>query len=96
MRKKIIILFILGAVLFLPTLVTADCVDLKNFTSWILESEHKVIFYVGVKPIARLEVQDCRIQPSSSIRLIQSYVCDSDEIIIDGYKCGIISVKILF
>jgi hypothetical protein len=96
MREKIIVLFILAAFLFLPTLVAADCVDLGTFTSWFLESEHKIIFYRGEKPIARLEVQDCEIQPSSSIRLIESYVCDSDEIIIDGYKCGIISVEILY
>jgi len=96
MRKEIIILVILGVFLFLPTIVSADCVDLGKFTSWVLESQHKIIFYVGVKPIARLEVQDCEIQPSSSIRLIQSYMCDSDEIIIDDHKCSIISVEILY
>jgi hypothetical protein len=96
MRKNIIILFLLGVFLFLPILVLADCVDLGKFTSWIFESEHKITFYMGVKPIARLEVQDCDIQPSSSIRLIQSYMCDSDEIIIDGYRCGILSVEILY
>lgn len=96
MRKKIIILFILGVFLFLPTFVSADCVDLGKFTSWVLENEHKIIFYMGVKPIARLEVQDCEIQPSSSIRLIKSYVCDFDEIIVDGHKCSIISAEILY
>lgn len=95
MKKKIIVLFILGVFLFLPTLVSADCVDLGKFTSWVLESEHKIIFYMGVKPIARLEVQDCEIQPSSSIRLSKSYVCDSDEIVIDGNTCNIMSLEVL-
>ena len=95
MKQIVILLLIFSMALSFPILVSADCVDLGKFTRWIFESEHKIIFYMGVKPIARLEVQDCQIQPSSSIRLIKSYVCDSDEIVIDGNTCNIMSLEIL-
>ena len=47
MRKEIIILVILGVFLLLPTLVSADCVDLGKFTSWVFEGENKIIFHMG-------------------------------------------------
>jgi len=96
MRKKIIVLFILGILLFLPILVSADCLDLGDFTNWVLEDEHTVVFYREERPMARLEIPDCSIRPSSNIRLIKSYVCDSDDIIIDNEKCHIMTVKVLY
>ena len=96
MRKKIIVLIILGIFLFLPALVLADCADLGRYTNWVLESEHKIIFYMGVKPIARLEIPDCKIQSSSNLRLLKGYVCESDEIMIDGNTCNIMSLEILY
>ena len=84
------------AILLFPALVSADCVDLGKFTSWILESSHTVVFYGGQRPLARLEIPNCEIRPLSTIRLLDSYVCDSDKIIIDGIACPIISVQILY
>ena len=44
-------------------------------------------------PIARVAVPYCTLNPSSSIRLLKSYVCDGDKIMIDGSGCLIMSVS---
>ena len=92
--KKIWMLLSLAILLF-PTFVSADCVDLGRFTNWILETSHTLVFYAGAKPLARLDIPNCEIDPSSKILLRTSYVCDLDEIIIDGVPCHIITVEIL-
>jgi len=84
------------AIILFPTFVSADCADLGRFTNWILETSHAVIFYAGEKPLARVEIPYCEITPLSTIRLLKSYVCDSDEIMVDGVACRIITVKILY
>jgi hypothetical protein len=43
-------------------------------------------------PIARVDVPYCTLDPSSSIRLLKSYVCSGDKIIIDGAGCMIMNV----
>jgi len=83
------------AILLFPALVSADCADLERYTSWILETSHTVLFYAVQRPLARVEIPNCEIRPLSTIRLINSYVCDSDEIMIDGISCHIISVELL-
>ena len=82
-------------ILLLPTFASADCADLGRFTNWILETSHALVFYAGPKPLARLEIPNCEITSSSTIRLRSSYVCDLDEIEIDGAACQIITVEIL-
>jgi hypothetical protein len=84
------------AILLLPTFVSADCADLVRFTNWILETSHTVVFYAGNKPLARLEIPDCEIRPLSTIHLRTSYICDLDEIVVDGVVCHIITVEILY
>ena len=83
------------AILLFPAFVWSDCADLERHTSWILESSHTVLFYSGKTPLARVEIPNCEIRPLSTIRLINSYVCDSDEIMIDGVACHIITVELL-
>jgi len=83
-------------ILLFPTLVSADCVDLERFTNWILETSHTLVFYAGARPLARLEIPNCEITPLSTIRLRTSYVCEEDEIIIDGVACHIITVEKLY
>jgi hypothetical protein len=83
-------------ILLFPTFASADCADLGRFTNWILETSHTVVFYEGEKPLARLEIPNCEITPMSTIRLMKSYVCDSDEIIVDGVACHIITVQVLY
>jgi hypothetical protein len=94
--KKILRGLSFTVLLLYSTLVSADCLDLERFTSWVVEDTHTIVFYAGVKPIARLEIPNCEIQPTSKIRLIRSYVCDSDEIEIDGEACRMISVEVLY
>ena len=84
------------AILLFPTFVSADCADLGRYTSWILETSNAIVFYAGQRPLARVEIPNCEIRPLSTIRLINSYVCDADEIMIDGVACHIISVQILY
>jgi hypothetical protein len=84
------------AILLSPTFALADCADLGSFTSWVVETNHTIVFYEGQQPLARLEIPNCEIRPSSDIRLIRSYVCDLDEIMIDGVACSIITVQVLY
>jgi hypothetical protein len=93
--KKIWVLFSLTVLLF-PTFVSADCVDLGRYTNWIVETSHSLVFYAGAKPLARVDVPNCEIDPSSMVRLRRSYVCDLDEIVIDGVPCHIITVEKLY
>ncbi len=84
------------AVILLPTFARADCTNLERFTSWILETSHTVLFYDGKKPLARVEIPYCEVTPLSTIRLFDSYVCDSDEVMVNGVACRIITVEKLY
>jgi hypothetical protein len=96
MRKKIRILLTFAILLLLPNLAFADCLDLGGFTGWVVEDTHTIVFYMGTISIARLEIPNCTIHPSSGILLIKSYVCDSDDIMIDNEKCSILTVQVLY
>jgi hypothetical protein len=84
------------AILLMPALVHADCADLGRFTHWYLEGAHTVVFYNGDIPLARVEIPYCKISPLSKILLLNSYVCDSDQMMVDGVACSIIMVKVLY
>ena len=90
--RKIWIILSLAIILF-PTFVSADCADLGRFTGWYLETLHTAVFYRGETPLARLDIPNCQMNPLSTIRLIKSYVCDLDEIMVDGVACHIITVN---
>jgi hypothetical protein len=96
MKMRILIPVIFLILLLFPPLVSADCLDLGEFTNWVLEDEHTVVFYRQMRPMARVEIPNCSIGPSSNIRLIKSYVCDSDEIMINNKKCHIMTLKALY
>jgi hypothetical protein len=72
-------------------IVSSDCVDLKRSNGWYAQGGHTIIFYVGFTPIARVDVR-CPVKPSSTIRPMTSYICDSDSIVIDGEVCNIMTV----
>jgi hypothetical protein len=91
MRKKLLILLALSILSF-PGIAFSDCVDLGRSTSWYVQGSHSIIFYGGLMPIARVDVPYCTLDPSSSIRLLKSYVCSGDKIIIDGAGCMIMNV----
>jgi len=92
MGKKIVIFLGLGIVLLSPSIVFSDCVDLGRSTSLYVQGAHSIIFYGGLMPVARVDVPYCTLSPSSSIRLLNNYVCDGDKIIIDGSGCMIMNV----
>ncbi len=93
--KNILILLSFAALCLSPNLAAGDCVDLSNFTNWVREGEHTIVFYTGETPVARVNIPYCEILASSTIRLTKGYVCDSDTIMVDGTTCSIMTVKIL-
>jgi hypothetical protein len=93
MGKKVVVLLGVAVTLLSPSIVFSDCVDLGRATSWYVQGGHSIIFYRGLMPIARVDVPYCALSPSSSIRLLNSYVCDGDKIIIDGSGCLIMNVS---
>jgi hypothetical protein len=92
MGTRIVLLLSFTMFLLSPNLVLADCVSLVSFTDWFVQDTHNVVFYRGSRPLASLNAPYCSINPSSTILLIKSYVCDSDKIIIDGEECTIMTV----
>ena len=92
MRAKIILVISLGMLLLIPNLALADCVSLVSFTDWFAQDAHNIVFYRGSRPLATLNVPYCSVNPSSTILLIKSYVCDLDKIIVDGEECTIMTV----
>jgi hypothetical protein len=92
MRNKKVILLSFAILLLFSSLALADCVSLGGFTDWFAQDTHNVVFYRGSRPLGTLNIPDCSIDPSSTIRLSKSYVCDSDKIIIDGEECTIMTV----
>jgi hypothetical protein len=93
MKTNILMGVCLGIVLIVPGLALADCADLGGFTSFSLSGTNTVTLYGGSTPMARFDVQDCDVQPRSTIRLIKSQVCDGDEVMIDGSKCTVMNVQ---
>lgn len=93
MEKNILAILVLCICLFAPHLAIAECTELGSFTNWELRGDNTVVLYYGSKPTAQFDVQSCGIQPNSRIELIKTYVCDGEEILIDGYKCTIMEIK---
>lgn len=83
------------AILIIPNFVSADCVELARYDNSMVEDTHAVIFYAGKRALARVKISDCEVRPLSTIRLLGSYVCDSDQIFIDGEPCNILSVELI-
>lgn len=101
MKRTAIILCSLVILLIHPNVVLGDCVDLGGsllggFSSFSLEGDNTVILYSGYSgtvPVAQFDVPDCAVESTSKIRLIKSYICDGDEVEIDGSRCAVLSVK---
>jgi hypothetical protein len=92
MKKMILLVLCLG-IISLPILSSAECTDIGFFNRFILQGTNTVILYAGSQPVVRFDVQNCTDQTSSKIQLIKSYVCDGDEIMIDGTRCTIMEIK---
>jgi hypothetical protein len=96
MQKKNHIIFLVAILLIWAKPALPDCTDLGTYTSWTLEDSHRIVFYRGKTPIARLNIPDCEIHRSSKILLDKGYVCDSDTLTIDGEECWIMTVEVLY
>ncbi len=96
MKKKILTLLSFILLLLSPNLVSADCSDLSNFTRWVREGSHTIVFYMEDVPLARLNIPYCTILPSSTIRLTTFYMCDSDDLIVDNKPCSVMTVEVLY
>jgi hypothetical protein len=95
MKKNVLILLSLVLLLLLPNLVLADCDDLGGFTSFVLQGSNTVVLYAGSTAVGQFDVQSCNVTSTSNILLIKTMVCDGDEVMIDGSKCTVMSVKSL-
>jgi hypothetical protein len=85
-------MLVITLVLLSSSIVSSDCVDLARANSWYAQGGHTIVFYVGFTPIARVDVR-CPIKPSSTIRPMTNYICDSDSIVVDGEVCSIMTVS---
>lgn len=92
MGKKIVILMGLAIVLLCPGLVLSDCVDFGRVSSWYVQDENTIIYYSQNSPVAKIVLRDCTVNSSSNIRLLKTYMCDEDSLIIDGQECAIMSL----
>ncbi|HXX36413.1 MAG TPA: hypothetical protein VEM15_18250 [Thermodesulfobacteriota bacterium] len=92
MKKNILLLVCLGILLVFPNLVLADCADIGYFTSFSVTPDNTVTLYAMSQPIVKFDVQG-GIDPTSKLQLIKRYVCDGDEVLVDGFKSTILNVN---
>jgi hypothetical protein len=92
MEKYIFILLCFGIFMGLPSLAIAGCVDAGWFNSFSVTG-NTVTLYSGPIPDIKFDVQNCEVKPISKIQMIKNYICDGDEILIDGVRCVILDVK---
>ena len=92
MKKNILMLLCLGILLVPPNLVLADCADLEGFTSFSVTAGNTVTLYSINTPFVKFDVQGS-IDPTSKLQLIKGYVCEGDEVLVDGFKSTILNVN---
>ncbi|HVP79011.1 MAG TPA: hypothetical protein VMV04_14080 [Thermodesulfobacteriota bacterium] len=92
MKKNILILLCLGILLVPPNLALSDCLDFGRVTSWYVQDENTIIYYSQNTPVAKIVLQDCTVNSSSNIRLLKTYMCEEDSLLIDGEECAILSL----
>ncbi len=85
--------FLISFLVLLPGLVWAECGTIGFFNRFAIEGMNTVTLYLGPQAVARFDLQTCSIRPDSTIQLIKNYVCDGDEVIVDGANCTVIEVK---
>jgi hypothetical protein len=94
MGKIILITLSFLVLLFSPDLVLSDCTDLGHSTSWYVVGDHSIIFYVQNEPLAKIVLRDCTVTQSSNIRLLKTYVCEDDSLLVDGQECSILAIDL--
>ncbi len=90
MKRNILVLVCLGILVVLPNLVLADCADIGGFNSFSVAGNTVTLFAMN-KPFVKFDVQ-CDIESTSKLQLIKPYVCDGDELLVDGSKCMILNI----
>ena len=95
MKRNILVLIFSGVFLILPHLGMAGCHDLGGFSNFVLQGSNTVVLYAGSTPTGKFDVQNCDVQPRSRILLLNSMVCDGDEVMIDGNRCTVMNVSSL-
>ena len=91
MKRNILTLVCLGIFVVLPSVVLADCGDIGGFSSFSISGGNTVTLYSGNTPFVKFDTQ-CDIQPTSKLQLIRGYVCDGDEVLVDGSRCTILNI----
>jgi hypothetical protein len=91
-KRIIFLMLVFTLVLLSSNIVFSDCVDLIRSDSWDAQGGNIIIFYIGFRPIAYVDMR-CPVRPSSTIRLMTTYICNSDSIVIDGDVCHIMAVS---
>lgn len=94
MRKKIGVLLSFSMLLLFPHLAVSDCADFGRMTSFKVQDNQTITFYSQNSPIAQVKLQQCTVDSSSDIRLMKSYVCDGDRVIVNGQECAIMSLTL--
>ena len=94
MMKKIGVLLSFSMLLFFPNLAVSDCADFGRMTSFKVQDNQTITFYSQNSPIAQVKLQDCTVDSSSNIRLMKSYVCDGDRVIVNGQECAIMALTL--
>jgi hypothetical protein len=90
MQRNFLILLCLFFLLILPEVVLADCISVGYVDNFIVKDD-TIILYNGQVPFVKIVV-NCNVDSTSKIRLLKSYLCDGDDILIDGSTCRIISL----
>jgi hypothetical protein len=91
MKKCIFIFLCFGILVTLPNLTLADCADMAGFSSFSVTG-NTVTLYSGNTPSVKFDAQ-CDVKSTSRLQLIKGYVCDGDEVLVDGYKCTVLNVN---
>ena len=95
MKKTILLSILWVSFLIVPVLAAADCISIGGFDRFYLQETNTVMLYSGSIPVARFDVENCNVQPSSRILPIKNEVCDGDEILVDGARCTMMEIKSL-
>ncbi len=92
MKRMILIFLCLLAASILPAAAFADCMLVEYFDNFMIQEDDTIILYNGSVALVKIDVE-CNVEPDSRIRLLKNYLCNGDNILIDGSTCMIVSVR---
>ncbi len=94
MKRRLRILLYALFMFLSPSIAGADCASVRFFNNFYVLADGTLILYYFSNPLAFVDLQDCTVEPTSEIRLLSSYICDNDHILIDGDVCTIMTVTL--